>query len=79
MLISPPPSLSGLLSCQVLRSGKERTNLWLFLKRIFETLKLLNSSLWRENWTLNYLLYFKLTDRSNFENFAVLFENNQPT
>lgn len=30
-------------------------------------LKLLNSSLWRENWVLNYLLYFKFTDRSSFE------------
>lgn len=44
-----------------------------FFKRIFERLKLLNSSLWMENWALNNLLYFKFTDGSSFENFTVPF------
>lgn len=38
-----------------------------FLKRKFDKLKIFNSSLWRENWDLNYLLYFKFTDRSSLE------------
>lgn len=47
---------------------KEKKKLKLFCKkRKFDKLKNFNSSLWRENWDLNYLLYFKFTDRSSLE------------
>ena len=55
---------------------ERRETMSIFFKRIFERLKLLNSSLWMENWALNNLLYFKFTDGSSFENFTVLFEKN---
>lgn len=49
-----------------LRPEKGEKEFVAFLKRLFERLKVLNSSLWRENWPLNYLLYFKFTDGSSF-------------